>query len=80
MVNALSKHLECWVRRGGKEYKIEFRDGRVSSKLEVIGTVGQRNTGTTVRFWPDPQFFDADRFSVPELKRVLRAKAVLAPV
>ena len=79
VVNALSKHLDCRIRRSGKEYKIEFRDGRVSSKLEVIGTVGQRNTGTTVRFWPDPQFFDADRFSVPDLKRVLKAKAVLCP-
>ncbi|HEX4375924.1 MAG TPA: DNA topoisomerase IV subunit B [Steroidobacteraceae bacterium] len=79
VVNALSKHLDCRIRRGGKEYKIEFRDGRVSSKLEVIGTVGQRNTGTTLRFWPDPQFFDADRFSVPDLKRVLKAKAVLCP-
>jgi topoisomerase IV subunit B len=79
VVNALSKHLECWVRRGGKEYNIAFRDGRVSSKLEATGTVGQRNTGTTVRFWPDPQFFDSDRFSVPDLKRVLRAKAVLCP-
>jgi topoisomerase IV subunit B len=79
VVNALSKHLDCWVRRGGKEYKISFRDGRVHSKLEVIGTVGQRNTGTTIRFWPDPQFFDTDRFSVPELKRVLKAKAVLCP-
>ncbi len=77
VVNALSKHLECWVRRGGKEYNIAFKDGRISSKLEAIGTVGQRNTGTTVRFWPDPKFFDSDRFSVAELKRVLKAKAVL---
>ncbi len=77
IVNALSKHLECWVRRGGKEYNIAFKDGRLSSKLEVIGTVGARNTGTTVRFWPDPKFFDSDRFAVPELKRVLKAKAVL---
>jgi topoisomerase-4 subunit B len=77
VVNALSKHLECWVRRGGKEYNIAFKEGRVSSKLEAIGTVGQRNTGTTVRFWPDPVFFDTDRFSVPDLKRVLKAKAVL---
>ncbi|MDE2252569.1 MAG: DNA topoisomerase IV subunit B [Gammaproteobacteria bacterium] len=77
VVNALSKHLECWVRRGGKEYNIAFKDGRVSSKLEVIGTVGARNTGTTVRFWPDPGFFDTERFAVPELKRVLKAKAVL---
>jgi topoisomerase-4 subunit B len=77
VVNALSKHLECWVRRGGKEYNIAFKDGRVSSKLEAIGTVGQKNTGTTVRFWPDAKFFDSDRFSVPDLKRVLKAKAVL---
>jgi topoisomerase-4 subunit B len=77
VVNALSKHLECWVRRGGKEYNIAFKDGRVSSRLEVVGTVGARNTGTTVRFWPDPKFFDSDRFAVPELKRVLKAKAVL---
>jgi topoisomerase IV subunit B len=77
VVNALSKHLECWVRRDGKEYNISFKNGRIASKLEVIGTVGQRNTGTTVRFWPDPQFFDSDRFSLPDLKRVLKAKAVL---
>jgi topoisomerase-4 subunit B len=77
VVNALSKHLECWVRRGGHEYNIGFRDGHVHSKLEVIGNVGARNSGTTVRFWPDPKFFDTDRFSVPELKRLLKAKAVL---
>jgi len=79
VVNALSSHLECWVRRGGQEYNIAFKDGHIHSKLEVIGAVGQRNTGTTVRFWPDPQFFDSDRFSVPDLKRVLKAKAVLCP-
>ena len=59
VVNALSKHLECWIRRDGKEYNISFKDGKVASKLEVVGTVGQRNTGTTVRFWPDPKFFDS---------------------
>ena len=79
VVNALSKQLECWVRRGGKEYNIGFKDGRVVSKLEVVGTVGQRNTGTTVRFWPDPKFFDSDKFSVPQLRHVLKAKAVLCP-
>jgi topoisomerase-4 subunit B len=79
VVNALSKHLECWVKRGGKEYNIAFKDGKVSSKLEVVGSVGQRNTGTTVRFWPDPKFFDTDKFSVPQLKHTLKAKAVLCP-
>jgi topoisomerase-4 subunit B len=79
VVNALSKHLECWVKRDGKEYNIGFKDGKVSSKLEVINSVGARNTGTTVRFWPDPKFFDSDKFSVPQLKHTLKAKAVLCP-
>ena len=77
VVNALSKQLECWIRRGGKQYNIGFRDGKVKSKLEVVGTVGQKNTGTTVRFWPDPKFFDSDQFSLPQLRHALKAKAVL---
>ncbi|NOX93061.1 MAG: DNA topoisomerase IV subunit B, partial [Gammaproteobacteria bacterium] len=79
VVNALSKHLEVWVRRGGKEYNIAFADGNKISDLEEVGTVGKRNTGTTLRFWPDPKFFDSNKFSVPRLKHVLRAKAVLCP-
>ena len=63
----------------GKEYNIAFKDGKVSSKLEVIDSVGARNTGTTIRFWPDPKFFDSDKFSVPQLKHTLKAKAVLCP-
>ncbi len=79
VVNALSKHLEVWVRRDGKEYNIAFKNGVRVSKLEAVGEVGKRNTGTTVRFWPDPQFFDSPKFSVPRLKHVMRAKAVLCP-
>jgi topoisomerase-4 subunit B len=79
VVNALSKKLETHIRRGGKEYLIAFKDGKVDSKLVVVGSVGARNTGTTVRFWPDPKFFDSDKFSVPPLKHTLKAKAVLCP-
>jgi topoisomerase-4 subunit B len=79
VVNALSKNLECWVRRGGQEYNISFRDGKVDSKLEVVGKVGRNNTGTTIRFWPDPAYFDTAEFSLPKLKHVLKAKAVLCP-
>ncbi|MFM2289946.1 MAG: hypothetical protein RL684_3089 [Pseudomonadota bacterium] len=77
VVNALSSRLECRVRRGGKEWLIAFRDGRVDKKLAEIGTVPARQSGTSVRFWPDPKFFDTDRFGVADLKRVLKAKAVL---
>jgi topoisomerase-4 subunit B len=79
VVNALSKHLEVWVRRDGKEYNIAFANGEKRSDLEVVGEVGKRNTGTTVRFWPDPSFFDSAKFSVRQLEHVLRAKAVLCP-
>ncbi len=79
VVNALSKHLEVWVRRDGKEYNIAFADGALVSPLEEVGRVGKRNTGTTVRFWPDPGFFDSPKFSIPRLKHLLRAKAVLCP-
>ncbi|MEJ0100673.1 MAG: DNA topoisomerase IV subunit B [Pseudomonadota bacterium] len=79
VVNALSKQLECTIRRGGKEYSIGFSGGQLTSKLKETGTVGQKNTGTTVRFWPDPKFFDSDRFAAAELKHTLKAKAVLCP-
>lgn len=79
VVNALSRHLEVWVRRDGKEYNIAFKGGDKVSDLEVIGDVGKRNTGSTLRFWPDEKYFDSVNFSIPRLKHVLRAKAVLCP-
>ncbi|MGH8279365.1 MAG: DNA topoisomerase IV subunit B [Gammaproteobacteria bacterium] len=79
VVNALSSHLEVWVRRNGKNYHMGFKDGRRVGKLEAQGEVGKANTGTRLRFWPDPKYFDSPKFSVPKLKHVLRAKAVLCP-
>jgi topoisomerase IV subunit B len=79
VVNALSTRLQVWVRRDGSEYTMHFADGKKKSELKAIGSVGRRNTGTTVQFWPDPQFFDSPKFSVPRLKHVMRAKAVLSP-
>lgn len=79
VVNALSKHLELWVRRDGKEYNLAFKHGEKVSGLDEVGKVGKQNTGTTVRFWPDTGFFDSAKISLPRLKHVLRAKAVLCP-
>ena len=79
VVNALSKRLECRVRRGGKEYALSFAGGRLTSKLAVIGDCPKSKTGTTLRFWPDPKYFDTDKFATPKLRQVLRAKAVLCP-
>lgn len=79
VVNALSKNLEVWIRRDGKEYNLSFSGGKKKGKLEVVGKVGKQNTGTTIRFWADSKYFDSDKFSVARLKHVLRAKAVLCP-
>ncbi len=79
VVNALSKHVEVWVKRGGGEYNMSFANGIKTNDLEEIGNVGQRNTGTTIRFWPDETFFDSPRVNVNRLARLLRAKAVLSP-
>ena len=79
VVNALSSRLEVTVRRGGVVSAISFKDGYKDEDLHETGTCGRRNTGTTVRFWPDAGYFDSPRFSVPRLMHILRAKAVLCP-
>jgi topoisomerase-4 subunit B len=79
VVNALSRRLEVRVRRDGAEWRMVFADGNKVSDLEQIGTVGKKVSGTTVHFWPDAKYFESAKFSVPRLKHVLRAKAVLCP-
>lgn len=79
VVNALSTRVEVRVRRDGNEYAMAFEHGFKVSELEVVGTVGKRNTGTSVQFWPDARYFDAAKFSIARLKHVLKAKAVLCP-
>ena len=79
VVNALSKNLEVWIRRDGKEYNMSFAGGKKRGKLDTVGKVGKANTGTTIRFWPDPKYFDSAKFSLARLKHALKAKAVLCP-
>ncbi|MFT4650334.1 MAG: topoisomerase-4 subunit B [Flavobacteriales bacterium] len=79
VVNALSKRLDVRVRRDGKEFSIGFEYGDKTADLTEIGAVGKKNTGTTIHFWPAPEYFDSAIFSVSKLKHVLRAKAVLCP-
>ena len=79
VVNALSSMLEVEVKRDGTVYNMAFKKGAVTTKLKKTGTVGKRNTGTRIHFWPDKKYFDSVNFSLPRLKHVLRAKAVLCP-
>ena len=79
VVNALSTKVIVQIRREGNEYRMEFRDGDRFSPLETIGTVAKRNTGTRVRFWADPKYFDTPKYNLRHLRHLLRAKAVLCP-
>ncbi|MFP3993965.1 DNA topoisomerase IV subunit B [Pseudomonas capeferrum] len=79
VVNALSTQVRVRVKRDGNEYQMTFADGFKASELEVVGSVGKRNTGTSVYFSPDPKYFDSPKFSISRLKHVLKAKAVLCP-
>ncbi|XOV86059.1 MAG: DNA topoisomerase IV subunit B [Pseudomonadota bacterium] len=79
VVNALSQDFEVFVKRDGKLHHMAFKDGKTVKKLTVTENVGKRNTGTLIRFKPDPKYFDSPRFSVSRLKHLLRAKAVLCP-
>lgn len=79
VVNALSKQLQVWVKRDGKEYNIAFANGERTSALTEVGTVGKRNTGTRIHFWPETSYFDSPKFNLRQLRHVLRAKAVLCP-
>lgn len=79
VVNALSKRLDVTIKRDGATYQIQFKNGEKSSELKKIGTANKRETGTSIRFWPDGKYFDSDRFAVTRMKHTLRAKAVLCP-
>ncbi|AWX15125.1 DNA topoisomerase IV subunit B [Mergibacter septicus] len=77
VVNALSSRVDVTVKRNGEIYHIAFENGQKIKELEVIGSCGRRTTGTTVKFQPNPKYFDSAKFSVSRLRHLLRAKAVL---
>lgn len=79
VVNALSTVLEVKVKRQGKVHYLRCEHGNVVTPLEIIGKTKVYDVGTSIRFWPDSQYFDSPKFSVNQLKHILRAKAVLCP-
>ncbi len=79
VVNALSSWLEVEVRRDGTVYRQRYENGAPKTKLKAVDSVGKRNTGTRVRFLPDPSYFDTTQVAIGRLRHLLRAKAVLCP-
>ncbi|WP_373755406.1 ATP-binding protein, partial [Neisseria sp.] len=79
VTNALSKRLEVTVKREGKIHRIVFSDGHVIEPLAETGKCAVKDSGTEVRVWPDGKYFESPNYSIAELERLLRAKAVLLP-
>jgi topoisomerase-4 subunit B len=79
VTNALSKRLEVRVTREGATYEIAFENGDVAAKLKKTGAAPPKASGTSVRAWPDPKYFDSPKVRFEELETLLRAKAVLLP-
>lgn len=79
VVNALASELQVIVKRDGHIHQMAFADGDIASPLKKIGKTKKLETGTSVRFWPNPKYFDTAKFYAPQLKHALRAKAVLCP-
>ena len=79
VVNALSESLQVNIKRDSKEHEMRFSNGDKKNELKVVGDVGLRNTGTSIKFKPNPEYFESDKIKTNELKHLLKAKAVLCP-
>ena len=79
VVNALSESLQVNIKRDSKEHEMRFSNGDKKNELKVVGDVGLRNTGTSIKFKPNPEYFESDKIRTNELKHLLKAKAVLCP-
>ncbi|MEK6895513.1 MAG: DNA topoisomerase (ATP-hydrolyzing) subunit B [Nanoarchaeota archaeon] len=77
VVNALSIKLIAEVKRNGKIYRQEYARGIPKTKLEVAGKAGEKETGTTITFWPDPEIFSTLDFDYKVLETRFREIAFL---
>ena len=79
VVNALSKNLSVEIKRDSHRFEMTFEGGEKTSDLKKVGDIGPRNTGTSISFVPDPQYFETIKIEKNTLKHLLKAKAVLCP-
>jgi topoisomerase-4 subunit B len=79
VTNALSKQVEVTVYREGGRHEVRFVEGVAEQPLAKVGTCPKNQTGTAVRAWPNPRYFDAPNVNLAQLEFSLRSKAVLLP-
>ena len=76
--NALSKRCEVVVFRNNEKHSIAFEGGELKQKLKSE-KIKEKRTGTVVRLWPDPKYFDSPNIPLAELEHLVRSKAYLLP-
>lgn len=80
VTNALARRLEVTVWRDGQVASLAFSGGDVIEPLSKRKAGPEdRNSGTTVRVWPDAKYFESAELPKQELVHLLRSKAVLMP-
>ena len=78
VVNALSIKVEVEIDRDEKRHYMEFSSGgNLETKLNEIGEAPNGRTGTTVRFWPDPEIFEEVNFRAQTLLERFQMMAFL---
>jgi len=77
VVNALSEKLTAEVRRDGKIYVQEYRQGIPVDKVKQIGTYKGEQTGTTITFKPDSEIFKSTKFNFETVAERMRELAYL---
>jgi len=75
VVNALSEKLIAQVKRNGKIYEQTYKRGRAQNAIKVIGK--SKETGTTIRFWPDKEIFNTLKYDFSTLITRFRELAFL---
>lgn len=76
-VNALSEKLIIRIKKNGKVYEQEYSRGNPTTKLIVTGKCSEKETGTFVKFFPDPQIFSSLEFDYKILQNRFREVAFL---
>ncbi len=79
VTNALSERLEVEVKREGGVHRIVFENGAVAQKMKKLRSCPAKETGTSLRIWPNRKYFDSPKVALPDLERIVRSKAVLLP-
>ena len=77
VVNALSEWLKVEVKRDGKHYVQEYKQGDPLYKVKEIGKINENETGTKVTFLPDREIFNVSQFKFDTITDRMRELAYL---